>query len=506
MVGVCPGPVVTEVGELVGAHGQDPVVVGGDGPEGAPGSPVEEGLHVERREPSQGIGGDPHRVPGGVAPVVGVEHVVAVEHDLHRPAGLHGEGGAGDLVGERVALAPEAPPHLGLDDPNPVHGQVQDLREGPVQVVGDLRGGPHREPAIRRVLGQDGVRLGEGVGDAGVAGAHPHGMGGGPPRAGEVAEVLEDLLLEVRVPEGSLVDLHGHGVPGHLGVVVDRERLVLHADPGERPLACLLVHGGHGHHALPDVPDPVHREGGLVVGHGEDPERPGVAVPREHGGDPRDLPGLRLIDLADPGVGMDRLEDPAHEEVGATEIVGVLGASGDLERGVDEGNPRPDEPVGDRGDLPRCGGGHAEGSPSRAMARDAASMASRIFTYPVQRQRFPETAREISSRVGDGWSRRKATAVMMKPGVQNPHWVAPFSTNAFCTGWRPPGGAIPSMVVISRPSASFASVRQERVGTPSRRTVQQPQVPRSHPLLEPVSPRSSRSTSRRIRWGGTESV
>ncbi len=59
----------------------------------------------------------------------------------------------------------------------------------------------------------------------------------------------------------------------------------------------------------------------------------------------------------------------------------------------------------------------------------------------------------------------------------------------------------PSSVVISRPWASTASVRQAYRGTPSIRTVQAPHSPRSHPGLAPVRPMTSRRT-----WSSVQRV
>src|SRR5262245_22241557 len=48
----------------------------------------------------------------------------------------------------------------------------------------------------------------------------------------------------------------------------------------------------------------------------------------------------------------------------------------------------------------------------------ASSTACKIFVYPVQRQRFPDSAWRISSRVGCGFSSNKALAVRRIPGMQ----------------------------------------------------------------------------------------
>src|SRR5262245_5516272 len=51
----------------------------------------------------------------------------------------------------------------------------------------------------------------------------------------------------------------------------------------------------------------------------------------------------------------------------------------------------------------------------------AALMASMIFVYPVQRQMLPAMAKRMSSSLGSGVSSSSAFAIMMMPGVQNPH-------------------------------------------------------------------------------------
>src|SRR6185437_438176 len=57
------------------------------------------------------------------------------------------------------------------------------------------------------------------------------------------------------------------------------------------------------------------------------------------------------------------------------------------------------------------------------------------------------------------------------------------------------------MVVISRPWASMASTEQEYTALPSIKTVQAPQVPRSHTRLAPVSSNLSRSASSSVTRG-----
>src|SRR3972149_6122803 len=59
------------------------------------------------------------------------------------------------------------------------------------------------------------------------------------------------------------------------------------------------------------------------------------------------------------------------------------------------------------------------------------------------------------------------------------------------------------MVRMLLPLAATASTKQAFTVLPSRMTVQPPQPPVSHPFLVPVSSRSSRRTSNRLRLGST---
>ena len=104
---------------------------------------------------------------------------------------------------------------------------------------------------------------------------------------------------------------------------------------------------------------------------------------------------------------------------------------------------------------------------------------------------------------GAGVAASSASAVRRMPGVQYPHCAAPSSAKACWSGWRRPPSASPSTVRIAASWHSTASARHERTGWPSTSTVHVPHSPSSQPCLVPGSPRSSRSTSRRVRWTGT---
>ena len=92
---------------------------------------------------------------------------------------------------------------------------------------------------------------------------------------------------------------------------------------------------------------------------------------------------------------------------------------------------------------------------------------------------------------------------MIIPGVQKPHWRPCWSQNACWSGWSVAPLAIPSIVVISWPSAWTASIVQHFALAPSTWTVQAPQLLVSQPTWVPVSPKSSRSRWTSSRRGST---
>ena len=73
------------------------------------------------------------------------------------------------------------------------------------------------------------------------------------------------------------------------------------------------------------------------------------------------------------------------------------------------------------------------------------------------------------------------------PGVQKPHCRASRRTKFRWSGLSPSAGVRPSTVTTSRPAASTARIMQAFTGSPSRRTVQAPQAPRSQTRFGPVT-------------------
>src|SRR5687767_4024568 len=117
--------------------------------------------------------------------------------------------------------------------------------------------------------------------------------------------------------------------------------------------------------------------------------------------------------------------------------------------------------------------GGLTGSPVLKVSA-AARMEFSIIWYPAQRHSVSFKAKRISSLVGFGFRSSKAYAVIICPGIQNPHCTAPCSTKACCNGWSPPllwGEGVgvkaevnPSIVTIVFPSArGWIHAREHRL-------------------------------------------
>ena len=116
---------------------------------------------------------------------------------------------------------------------------------------------------------------------------------------------------------------------------------------------------------------------------------------------------------------------------------------------------------------------------------------------------LPDSAHRTSSSVGSGFSSRRALAVNIIPGVQNPHCRPCSSLNPSWIGCSSLAVANPSTVITSWPSAWTASIVQLLTGRPSNRTVQAPQLVVSHPVCVPVSLKPDRSRWASMRRGST---
>ena len=110
-------------------------------------------------------------------------------------------------------------------------------------------------------------------------------------------------------------------------------------------------------------------------------------------------------------------------------------------------------------------------------------------------RRFLQAAR------GAGLRFNRSLAAISMPGVHMPHCAAACLWNAVCSESRRPLIARPSTVVTAFPAACPSGVRQAQTWQSSSSTVQAPQSPALHPILVPVRPSSSRSTSARREAG-----
>ena len=113
------------------------------------GAAVQGRVRVERPERPVARGAEPVPHAHGVAAAVRVEEFLARIEDLHRTAGPHREERHAEFEVEGLGLAAEGPSHRRLRDPQLRHVVLEHPREFALQVVRDLRRGPHLEYAIR---------------------------------------------------------------------------------------------------------------------------------------------------------------------------------------------------------------------------------------------------------------------------------------------------------------------------------------------------------------------
>ena len=154
-----------------------------------------------------------------------------------------------------------------------------------------------------------------------------------------------------------------------------------------------------------------------------------------------------------------------------------------------------------------AGGAPSAGAPAVRMAAAAVCTALTAFWYPLIRVSVPSIQARISASLGSGFRFSRSATAMIMPGVEKPFWAAKSRQKASWIGCRLPSApAIPSMVVTSWPAACGARTRQLFTAAPSRWTVQAPHSPVSQPILVPVRPSRSRSTSTSSDRGSTSTV
>src|SRR5215472_16349014 len=127
-------------------------------------------------------------------------------------------------------------------------------------------------------------------------------------------------------------------------------------------------------------------------------------------------------------------------------------------------------------------------------------IASTMLWYPVQRQRLPSRYSRTSRSDGLGLFLTRSRALMIIPGVQNPHCSAWLLRNASCIGCRVSPSATASIVNTERPSACIANSVHDLTASPSTCTTQAPHWLVSQPTCVPVRPSCSRnSCTKRVR-------
>ena len=322
------------------------------------------------------------------------DDVLRVQADLVSEA-------AADVVRDEAELVdPRAERRRHPDRPDAGHLVV--ARERPLAralVVLDERSGAlerrRREAVeVEPVDLHDVIRLGErGVDVAPVEDARPHDV-----RAGVVVE--HDLVLQ-RL----------------LGVDEHRERVVLDLDQLGGVARELAGRRADRRDRLAHVP------------HAADRERVVLDVPARLDGHleerirvDRDLvAGDRPVDAVE----LERLRDVDRDDLRVRRT--ASGRSG-RSPSRDGARRRRTCPAPGRAAGPPCVGSTARRSPSRASCRrlgdsrhalpPAATTASTMFTYPVQRQMFPWIATRTSSSDGRGFRASSAVALISIPGVQ----------------------------------------------------------------------------------------
>ena len=430
------------------------------------------------------LGPDPRRVTVDVPD----ERLLAVVDDLHRAARVERQHGGVDLHGQ-VLASTECSSHAGEVDPHLLRFEAEarrDLIAVDVEPLGrdvdvdaalpvrDRDAGLGAEERLILLAGLVDAFHHDVAGHVGIAAPDHHG-----------ADDVGTRVVPVAVTHRGPVGMERIHLGRALGVRDRIERLVLDADRGSRAPCLLGLVRGDDRDGLAEVADAVDRQHGLVRELEAVGLRAGHVLVREHRMNAGQRQRLREIDRDDPCVNVRAPDRPTPEHPGRAEIARERELAGDFRHGV--GAPRGRN------------GGAASQRPRRAAHRLAATRtASRIFWYPVQRHRLPESASRISSSVGSDVRRRRSAAATTNPGVQKPHCTAPASANASWTGWRAPSAASPSTVTTSCPSACAASTRHEQTSSPSRRTEHEPHSPCSQAFFDPGSASRSRSVVRRL--------
>ncbi len=291
------------VGRYVVCGGlQDARVVGCRHPVAPIGPTIQEGPEVHGRYGAIPLHPSPDPHEDWMAASVGVEHLLPREGDLHRPARDHGQLRHGHLVVEDVTLPAEAAAYGGGYHAYATHGEAQDLRGHPVEVVGGLGARPEGELPLRLPLGHGGVLLdGQVVGALEEEGILSDEVGLLEPPL-DITELQGDDLVDVP-PQLEVVDGLALLVKGLVDGHVRGQRLIVHLDELRGPLGCGLIYRCDGGDRVADVSDPLGAEGLLILADGQDAVLLGQISAGDYCLDPWQGPGFGGVYGAYPGMG-----------------------------------------------------------------------------------------------------------------------------------------------------------------------------------------------------------
>ncbi len=333
--------------------------------------------------------------PRGMPVDVPDERLLAVVDHLHGPLGAQREHRGVDLHGQVLTPAERAA-HTGQVDAHLLGREVEAGRDLVAIDVEPLRRDVDVDPALAvrdrdarlgpeegLILLPDLVEAGDGdvAGELGIAASDDHRTHHVRPR-----------VVAVAVARGRPVGVQRLHLGRALRVDHRLERLVLDANGCRRATRLLRLLGRDDRDGLAEVANPVARENGLIRELEPVGLLPRHVLVREHGVDSRKRAGRRDVDLEDAGVRVRAAHRLAPEHPRGLQVAGVRELAGDLRNGVGAAPARRRAP-------PR------EGRRGRAHRAAAWCTASRIFWYPVQRQRLPESASRISSSLGFGMRR-----------------------------------------------------------------------------------------------------
>ncbi len=337
-VGVHAGRIEAVCRHLVGRAQQLARVVRRDQPEGGVGASVQEGLRVDRRQPTVRGRAGPVLHIEGVSSAVRVEDLLACVQDLDRSARDHGELRHAELEVERLALAAEGSAHQRLKHTHVRLVDAEDTSQLSVQIVRNLGRGPHRELARGLTTGpleatsrlpqpDRAMRFDGGVGRALEEVLALDDDVGGVHRLVDLAELQVHLLGDVAVPALFFRRMHiGRRTVRFerlVGIEERRKHFVLDVDEPEGADRGVLVDRGHRRDPVPDVPDSVHAERVFIRRPRDDAVRGRHISPRYHAVHSVQRFGGVSVDRYDAGVWVRAAENLAVQHAGKHQIVGV---------------------------------------------------------------------------------------------------------------------------------------------------------------------------------------